>query len=480
MRHSRRGVIRALAATAAACAAPRTSRAATRSDVLVIGAGLSGLHAALLLKDLGVDVRVVEANVRVGGRAWTRRELYARPETGAHQVGANYGRIRDRCRQLGVILTSPPADAFAESAGSDFAVSVRGGPVLRERWAASSANTLEAHEREILPYGLYRHYTKDNPLPSPDAADDSRFDRLRIQSMRDVLVERGASPEALRLMECQIAAASLADQSALDEFRRFAIFAQDIKNAANLTQGTYSVMAAGTSALPEAMTRALGDRVYLGRSVVAIQRDRNGVRVTCADGETWKARRVICSLPLSVLRGIKLDLSLDELQRQAIAGIPYSSHIQVYLHPLRPFWEDDELPRSTWTDGPLDLILWQPSQVAPGGFIQVTVSGWQAYALRKIPAADRKAYVMKTLAAIRPSTEGKLEYIASHDFETSRFTRGCAAYLKPGQFGAISDALTRPADGVHFCGEHLGNLFTGMEGACESAERAALALAEQL
>lgn len=39
--------------------------------VIVIGAGVGGLAAARALQDAGVDVVVVEARDRVGGRVWT-------------------------------------------------------------------------------------------------------------------------------------------------------------------------------------------------------------------------------------------------------------------------------------------------------------------------------------------------------------------------------------------------------------------------
>jgi monoamine oxidase len=448
--------------------------ASRRTDVLVLGAGLSGLHAALQLQDLGIDVQVIEANTRVGGRVWTRREIYGRPETGAHQVGANYGRVRDNCRKFGVVLEDPLPGNAGELNVFEFAISTNDARVRREPWTAAELARLARHERDIPPYDLYKHYIKDNPLPGPDAADDARFAKYRTMSLRDLFRERGASDAALQILEGQTIAASLADYCALDELKRWSIWRLDAQ------RGSYSVMRDGTSALPEAMARALAKPVALGRGVVAIQEERDGVRVTCADGETWSARYVVCSIPLGVLRRTQLDLPLSAVHRRAIAELPYSSQMQVYLRPLRPFWEDDGLPRNTWTDGPLEIVMWAPSHTAPDGYIHAAINGWQADAMRKVPPEQRKDYVLKTLARIRPATEGAVEYLTSHDFEASRFTRGAYCYLKPGQYGTLSDALTRPAGRVHFCGEHVSNLFAGMEGACESADDAVLALAQRL
>ena len=66
---NRRELIATGAASAAALALPRMAHAAERADVVIVGAGLSGMHAAELLIDLGMKVIVLDANSRVGGRA---------------------------------------------------------------------------------------------------------------------------------------------------------------------------------------------------------------------------------------------------------------------------------------------------------------------------------------------------------------------------------------------------------------------------
>jgi monoamine oxidase len=59
-------------------------------DVIVIGAGFAGLAAATELADRGVDVLVLEARDRVGGRVWSDRAGCAVIERGAEFVLDGY------------------------------------------------------------------------------------------------------------------------------------------------------------------------------------------------------------------------------------------------------------------------------------------------------------------------------------------------------------------------------------------------------
>lgn len=74
-----------------------------QTDVVVVGAGLAGLTAARALVAHGVDVRVLEARNRVGGRAYTTRwDDGTAIDLGAQWIGPGQERITALAASLGV------------------------------------------------------------------------------------------------------------------------------------------------------------------------------------------------------------------------------------------------------------------------------------------------------------------------------------------------------------------------------------------
>src|SRR5690349_2096541 len=65
--------------------------------VVVVGAGLAGLTAAVDLRDAGWDVVVLEARSRVGGRVHTLRDPFTsglHAEGGGESIDDNHGAIQ--------------------------------------------------------------------------------------------------------------------------------------------------------------------------------------------------------------------------------------------------------------------------------------------------------------------------------------------------------------------------------------------------
>jgi len=76
-------------------------------DAIVVGAGLSGLHAAMLLEEAGLDVLVLEGRNRLGGRVYTLENVPGKPEAAGEYIGANYARMINRINTLGLKMYNP-------------------------------------------------------------------------------------------------------------------------------------------------------------------------------------------------------------------------------------------------------------------------------------------------------------------------------------------------------------------------------------
>jgi len=75
----------------------------TKTKVVVIGGGISGLAAARLLQQHGIDVVVLEARDRVGGRTYTVNDpAYRWVDIGGAYIGPTQRRVARLANQLGI------------------------------------------------------------------------------------------------------------------------------------------------------------------------------------------------------------------------------------------------------------------------------------------------------------------------------------------------------------------------------------------
>ncbi len=95
-----------------------------------------------------------------------------------------------------------------------------------------------------------------------------------------------------------------------------------------------------------------------------------------------------------------------------------------------------------------------------------------------MPEADARALVVSEIERLRPAAKGKLEVLAYKSWYRDPWCGGDWAYWQPGQISELGNSVSKPHGRIHFCGEHTAVSNRGMEGAMESAERAALEVLE--
>jgi monoamine oxidase len=492
-RARRRVVLRAGAAALLGLGLPATTLRAQDGgpDVLVLGAGLAGLAAALRLEERGARVQVIESWSGVGGRIRTLDQLPGRPETGGTQIGAGYTRTMAMVRRLGLALEP---NARSPLFGDDRLVLFVGGKrfTLAE-WARSDANPLPESLRAMppdraLPRLVLQAFGGRNPLAGVEAWRDPAHAALDVPLgpwLRDKL---GLSDAALALLDANAALGdSLDETSLLNQLYSQANLSELMK-----TPGPVQNVVGGNSRLPEAMAARLRSPVQSSSTVVGLRNHAADVEVLTSSEpavvrEGWargmrlpdevrRARGCVCALPAAAVARLLdgIEPRLPAPQAEACRRLPYARVTQLHLAVLQRFWEDDGSSPFLWSDGPLERVFPQDrGGTGQPPTLTVWINGAATAAWEALDDRETQARVEAELTRIWPGARGATRVVHRTDWHREWRSGGAWANWAPGQIGAFAGALAQPHGRIHFAGEHTGTGFRGIEAAIASGERAA-------
>ena len=443
-------------------------------DVLVAGAGLAGLAAALELERAGHEVLVLEARSRPGGRVLTLREpfddgLYA--EAGAVFVPGNHHHSRAFARDHGI----PLVPAFGHRGAGTQRYHVAGRLVQQDTdgripWPV----VLGSAEQGLSPDALRERYLGPLIQRLGDPAHPAWPGEAALEhdgvSLAGLLRQQGASAEAVELIRLGYVdewGDGIHHLSALFMLRDLAI---------NGGSAEAFRVPGGTDRLPRAMAARLEGRIRYGAAVTAIDHGRRGVDVEYVQGEargTVRARRMVCALPFPALRDVRVSPAWTAGKQAAVQELPATSVTRVYLQVRRRFWEVDA-PASTPTDLPIMLAA-EASRRQPGerGILEAFITGPHARAAAHLSEAERIAFAAGHMERIYPGLRSHLERGASYAWDADPWSRGDYAWFRPGQMRRFLPHLATPEGRVPFAGDQTSTSPGWMNGALESGLRAA-------
>ncbi|HET8623879.1 MAG TPA: NAD(P)/FAD-dependent oxidoreductase [Gemmatimonadales bacterium] len=417
------------------------------SDVIVVGAGVAGLAAARALAEAGLDVCVLEARNRVGGRILTEQVPgFALPlELGAEFVHGYADEIWDLVRNAGLpIVAVGERHDLARDGGLSPGADIQG--PLAELAARAAALEMDQPVAALL---------RNMALPPDQAAILTRY----VEGFHAADPAR-ASARALGTVESGQGSGSNIG------FR--------------LLGGGYGAV------VDELRAGVPGDAVTFGAAVTHIAWTRGSVTVQ-SGRSSRSAGAAVVTVPAPVLAsrtGPTFDPPLPEKQ-SALTQIGAGPALRVLLRFRTSWWE--ELPGAHRTSDPVGFIhipnaplptWWTPAPIrAP------LLVGWAGG-----PSAARFAGQpddvlvragLGTLAAAFELSESRLRDLLldarTHDWSSDPWSLGAYSYLLAGGEGAQSRLAAPVAQTLFFAGEatHPGGENASVHGAIETGVRAA-------
>lgn len=437
-------------------------------DVVVVGAGLSGLACARNLQQRGFSVRVLEALDRVGGRVASATVAGATVDLGGTFVGPGQDRILALADEVGV-------GRYPTHEAGDNLILWRKDlkryhgltPPIGTAALLDLARVRSSFER------LSRKIPVGRPWDAPHAAE------LDAQTLGSWLAAKHASQATHDLMAvvcktswgCEPSELSLlyvlhyvAQAGGLDpmlETRGGAI-------EQHFVEGSHQIAVRVAAALGEGTVR-------LGSPVSRIDWTDDIVTVHTDDGSTT-ARRAIVAVPPAMRRRIRFVPELPAPHRRLAQRWSPGVLSKVYAVYDTPFWRAQGLSGMTISDeGPIFITFDASPRDASRGVLLGFIGGDYARDWDAVDAPERRIRALSTLAdlfgerALQPSG-----YIDQRWGEEDWLGGGPTAAPGPGAVAALQAQLTEPVGPIHWAGTETATNWAGhMDGAVSAGERAA-------
>ncbi len=419
------------------------------------------------MAEAGVDVQVLEARERVGGKMHSVRVGGQTADLGAHWVGPTQARVRALARELGV------ATAPQHLAGRHVAI------IGARRQTFRGATPLSvAHLPGLVEYRLFglwlERLARGVGVEDPGASDHAtRLDALTLDGYAAHRLHTALAQSTLRLTWRLVLGAEPDQVSLL-----YVLFY--MQSAGGLTALTEFEGGAqqdhfpgGSQQLCDALATRLRASVRLGAPVTAIAQDGDTAVVRSPAGDVRAGHAIVALSPALTAR-IVFEPALPSARAALAQRMPnggYAKFVAVYDEP---WWRSQGFSGLAYDlDGPVQMVV-DASEDGRGalmGFVTgQPVHEWSARNLD-----GRRSVALAHLArSLGPRALRPVEYtdcVWNHE----PWSEGAPVGLMgPGTLTGFGEALRAPVGRVHWAGTETAVRWNGyMDGAIEAGERAA-------
>jgi monoamine oxidase len=431
-----------------------------KSDIIVVGAGVSGMTAAVELARAGLRVAVLEARDRVGGRVFTKHDpvTNAPVELGAEFIHGRPPQIINRLRELKIDPISSSGEDWCEKNGQ-----------LTPCDVFSDVDALLEKMDERRADESFLDFIE---RCCPDASEETK-DRSR----RYITGFHAADPAQISVHSL---VRGLRADERIDGERTYRI------------PGGYAV-------LIKDFQKELGQAavtIHLNTIVQNVRWKPDLVVLDChtdAGHHAYFARQVLVTLPLGVLQArpeesgaVRFLPDLPALKQKALTQLAMGKVMRVNLRFRERFW-DNLRPNGSKSLADMRFLFsrqnWFPTWWTTLPVRNPMITGWAPFHCAEELSGQDPTLVLssacETLRILFKMGEQQIEDLTDtvvyHDWETDPFSRGAYSYVKVGGDTAQADLAAPVQETVFFAGEatDISGYHGTVHGAMAAGQRAA-------